>query len=91
MYSGQHVFCGSKAKITVGNVLPLKSIPEGSSVCNIEQYQGDRGVFARTSGSYAVIISHSDDDNKTKIKLSLLMLEPCLEFALEEVELKNQS
>jgi large subunit ribosomal protein L8e len=69
MYSGQHVFCGKKAKITVGNVLPLKSIPEGSSVCNIEKYQGDRGVFARTSGTFAVIVSHSDDDNKTKIKL----------------------
>jgi len=69
MYSGQHVFCGRKAQIAVGNVLPLRSIPEGSIVCNVEQYVGDRGSFARTSGSYAVIVSHSDEDNKTKIKL----------------------
>jgi len=69
MYTGMHVFCGKKAKITVGNVLPLKSIPEGSSVCNVEQYIGDRGSFARASGSSAVIVSHSDDDNKTKIRL----------------------
>lgn len=69
MYTGMHVFCGRKAKITVGNVLPLKSIPEGSSVCNVEQYLGDRGAFARTSGTSAVIISHSEDDNRTKIRL----------------------
>jgi large subunit ribosomal protein L8e len=30
---------------------------------------GDRGSFARTSGSYAIIVSHSDEDNKTKLKL----------------------
>jgi large subunit ribosomal protein L8e len=69
MYTGQHVFCGHKAKITVGNVLPLRSIPEGSQVSNIEQYIGDRGAFARTSGACAVIISHSDEDHKTKIRL----------------------
>ena len=69
MYTGQHVFCGRRAQISVGNVLPLKNIPEGSAVCNIEHYVGDRGVLAKTSGAYAIIVSHSEDDNKTKIKL----------------------
>jgi len=69
LYTGQHVFCGKKAQIAVGNVLPLKNMPEGSLVCNVEQYKGDRGSFARTGGSYAIIVSHSDDDNKTKLKL----------------------
>jgi large subunit ribosomal protein L8e len=69
MHTGQHVFCGRKAQIAVGNVLPLRSIPEGSIVCNVEQYMGDRGAFARTSGSYAIIVSHSDEENKTKLKL----------------------
>lgn len=69
MYSGQNIFCGRRAEINVGNVLPLKNIPEGSAVCNIEKYNGDRGVFAKTSGTYAIIVSHSDEDNKTKIKL----------------------
>ena len=67
MYSGQHIFCGKKAEISVGNVLPLKNIPEGSAVCNIEHYNGDKGVFAKASGTYAIIVSHSEDDNKTKI------------------------
>ncbi len=38
-------------------------------VCNVEQYMWDRGSFARASGTYAIIISHSDEDNKTKLKL----------------------
>ena len=69
MHTGQHIFCGKKAHIAVGNVLPIHTIPEGSLICNVEQYQGDRGAFAKTSGSYAIVISHSDEDNKTKIKL----------------------
>ena len=69
MHTGQHIFCGRKAQIAVGNILPLQQIPEGSLICNIEQYAGDRGAFAKTSGSFAIVVSHSDEDNKTKIKL----------------------
>jgi large subunit ribosomal protein L8e len=69
MHTGQHIFCGRKAQINVGNILPLNAIPEGSLVCNVEQYQGDRGSFAKTSGTYAIIVSQSDEDNKTKLKL----------------------
>jgi large subunit ribosomal protein L8e len=69
MHTGQHIFCGRKAQITVGNILPLNAMPEGSLVCNVEQYAGDRGAFAKTSGSYAIIVSQSEEDNKTKLKL----------------------
>jgi large subunit ribosomal protein L8e len=69
MHSGQHIFCGSKAAINIGNVLPLKQIPEGSIICNVEHYNGDRGCFAKASGTYAIIVSHADEDNRTKIKL----------------------
>ena len=69
MYSGQHIFCGKKAQIAVGNILPLNSVPEGSLVCNVEAKMGDRGTLAKTSGSYAIIVSQSEEDNKTKIKL----------------------
>lgn len=69
MYTGQHIFCGKKAQIAVGNVLPIHNIPEGSLICNVEQYSGDRGSFAKTSGSFAIIVSHSDEEHKTKIKL----------------------
>ena len=69
MHTGQHIFCGRKAQITVGNILPLNAMPEGSLFCNVEQYAGDMGAFAKTSGSYAIIVSQSEEDNKTKLKL----------------------
>ncbi len=42
----------------------LHSIP-----CRTKQYQSDRGSFAKASGSYAIIVSQSKEDNKTKLKL----------------------
>ena len=30
MYTGQAVYCGKKAEVGVGNVLPLRELPEGT-------------------------------------------------------------
>ncbi len=57
------------AKVAVGNVLPIHKIPEGTTVCNVELYSGDKGQFARASGTFATIIGHSEDGTKTRIKL----------------------
>jgi len=69
MYTGQFIYAGKKANLTVGNVLPVSSMPEGTIICNIEEKTGDRGSIARTSGTYATIIGHSVEDGKTRIKL----------------------
>ena len=76
MYTGQYIYCGSKgkhstkpAKVAVGNVLPIGKIPEGTTICNVELYPGDKGQFARTSGTFATIIGHSEDGSKSRIKL----------------------
>ena len=69
MYSGQFLYCGKKANLTVGNVLPLAAMPEGTIVCNVEEKPGDRGKVARASGNYATVIGHNHDDGKTRIKL----------------------
>jgi len=69
MYTGQFVYCGKKAVLTVGNVLPLSEMPEGTIVCNVESKKGDRGVLARTSGNYATIITQNPDEKKTRIRL----------------------
>ncbi|PVU92861.1 hypothetical protein BB559_003564 [Furculomyces boomerangus] len=69
MHTGQFIFCGKKASLVIGNVLPIGSLPEGTVVCNIEEKPGDRGSLARTSGNYATIIGHSHDEGKTRIKL----------------------
>jgi len=69
MYTGQFVYCGRKAALTIGNVLPVGQMPEGSIICNVELKVGDRGSLARCSGNYATIISHSDDGERTRIRL----------------------
>jgi len=43
MYTGQFIYCGKKATLAIGNVLPLEAMPEGTLVCNVEQKVGDRG------------------------------------------------
>jgi len=69
LHTGQYIYCGKKADLFVGNVLPLGSMPEGTIVSNVEARVGDRGVLARASGNYATIIGHSDDGSKTRLKL----------------------
>merc|ERR1712008_482339 len=69
MYTGMFVYCGKKAQLVVGNVLPLKSVPEGTIVCNVECKVGDRGSFARGSGTFAVVISHDDEKGTTRLRL----------------------
>ena len=34
-YSGQYIFCGRKATVSTGNVLPVNQISEGTTICNI--------------------------------------------------------
>jgi len=69
MYTGQYVYCGKKAELFVGNVLPLGEMPEGTIVSNVESVSGDRGALARASGNYSTIIGHSDDGLRTRLKL----------------------
>ena len=68
MYTGQFIYCGKKAEMTVGNVLPLSSLPEGTVICNVEEKPGDKGAFARASGTSSQIIGHTED-GKTRIRL----------------------
>ena len=69
MFTGQSVFCGQKAPLAVGNVLPLGNITEGCIVCNVEAKNGDRGTIARASGDYCIIISHNPDTGRSRLKL----------------------
>jgi large subunit ribosomal protein L8e len=65
----QFIYCGKKAALSVGNVMPLASMPEGSIVCNVEHRVGDRGTFAKASGDYAIVIAHNPDTGLTRVKL----------------------
>ena len=69
MYTGQFIYAGKRANLTVGNILPLGSMPEGTIVSNVEEKVGDRGALGRTSGNYVIVIGHNVDEGKTRLKL----------------------
>ncbi|KAI6785753.1 uncharacterized protein J7T54_006092 [Emericellopsis cladophorae] len=69
MYTGQFIYVGKRAALTVGNVLPVGEMPEGTVVTNVEEKIGDRGTLGRTSGNYITIVGHNPDEGKTRIKL----------------------
>jgi large subunit ribosomal protein L2 len=64
---GQNVELGVQASVKIGNVIPIGSIPEGITVCNIELQPGDGGRLARSSGSYATITSHTPEGTVLKM------------------------
>jgi len=50
---GQEIMTGGGIEAEVGNTLPLRDIPQGTLVHNVELYPGRGGVFARAAGTYA--------------------------------------
>lgn len=54
---GSEVANGSGVSVKIGNILPLKDIPEGTAVYNIESSPGDGGKFVRSSGAFAKVFS----------------------------------
>ncbi len=54
---GQTVSSGPAADILLGNALPLKNIPAGTVVHNIELRPGKGGQMARSAGSQAQLVS----------------------------------
>ncbi|MBS9335535.1 50S ribosomal protein L2 [Fructobacillus sp. M1-13] len=55
---GDKIQSGSDADIKIGNALPLKNIPEGTLVHNIELKPGKGGQLARSAGASAQVLGH---------------------------------
>jgi large subunit ribosomal protein L8e len=68
-YTGQFIYCGKKATLVVGNILPLSQMPEGTLICNVEEYPGDRGKISRCSGDYCTIVTHDFEKGTTRVRL----------------------
>jgi len=54
---GQKLMSGPTADILVGNALPLKNVPAGTMVHNIELRPGKGGQMARSAGTQAQLVS----------------------------------
>jgi len=59
--SGRTVVSGKAADILVGNALPLRNIPLGTEIHNIELKPGKGGQIARAAGTFAQLIAKDGD------------------------------
>lgn len=65
---GDVVVAGEKVDIKPGNALPLKNIPVGTVVHNVELKQGKGGQIARSAGTYVQLVGK--DQGYAQLRLS---------------------
>lgn len=54
---GQEIVSGPESDILTGNALPIKNIPLGTQIHNIELKPGKGGQMARSAGSFAQLVA----------------------------------
>lgn len=64
---GDAVITSPKASLTVGNRVPLKNVPVGYGIHNIELAPGRGGAIVRSAGSQAQVLAH--EEGYTQLKL----------------------
>jgi large subunit ribosomal protein L2 len=65
---GDSLMAGTSAEIKTGNALPVKNIPLGTIIHNIELRPGQGGIIARSAGAYAQLVAK--DGNLCQVKLA---------------------
>ncbi|GAA4890883.1 50S ribosomal protein L2 [Ferrimonas pelagia] len=55
--AGDAIMSGAEADIKAGNALPMRNIPVGSTVHNVELKPGKGGQLARSAGAYVQIVA----------------------------------
>jgi len=58
---GDTITAGSDAEMKIGNALPLKSIPTGTAIHNIELNRGKGGQLVRSAGGVAQLMAKEGD------------------------------
>src|SRR5579862_4096636 len=58
---GDRLMSGPEAEIRVGNALPLRNIPTGTVIHNIELYPGRGGQMVRSAGGVAQLMAKEGD------------------------------
>lgn len=72
--AGDKIISSEKADIKVGNTIPLKNIPTGTIVHNIEMKIGKGGQIARSAGSYAQLVGKDGGYAQLKLRSGELRL-----------------
>jgi large subunit ribosomal protein L2 len=73
---GDTLISGPNAEIRVGNALPVKNIPLGTIIHNIELRPGEGGKLARSAGAYAQLVAKEEKLCQIKLASSEVRLIP---------------
>ena len=68
VHVGDTLLSGAGSEIKVGNALPVKNIPLGTILHNIELRPGQGGILARSAGAYAQLVAK--DEKLCQLKLA---------------------
>ncbi|ASQ91351.1 50S ribosomal protein L2 [Prosthecochloris sp. GSB1] len=64
---GDTVESGEKVEVKAGNTMPLRNIPLGTDVHNVEMKAGKGGQMVRSAGSFAVLAAKEGDHATLKL------------------------
>lgn len=67
LHVGSTIISGADADITVGNALPLRQIPPGTPIHNIELKKGKGAQMVRSAGSSAIVMAK--EKNYAQVRL----------------------
>ncbi|ASZ08886.1 50S ribosomal protein L2 [Mesoplasma chauliocola] len=70
MKVGMKIVASENADIKIGNAAPLKNIPEGTLVHNVELKPGKGGQMARSAGTSVQILGKDDDGKYVTLRLT---------------------
>lgn len=65
---GDTVVSGARVDVKPGNAMPLKNMPVGTIIHNVEMRVGKGGQIARSAGAYAQLVGR--DNGKAQIKIT---------------------
>jgi len=74
--SGDKIVSSSSADIKIGNCLPLKNIPVGTTVHNVEMKPGKGGQIARSAGSSVDLVGKDAGYAQIKLRSGELRIVP---------------
>ncbi|MBN8544372.1 MAG: 50S ribosomal protein L2 [Alphaproteobacteria bacterium] len=75
---GDVVVSGEKADIKPGNAMPLKNIPIGTIVHNVEMKPGKGGQIGRSAGAYVQLVGKDSGYAQLKLRSGELRMVPAL-------------
>lgn len=66
--AGAQLMSGSEAPIKVGNALPLRNIPVGSTICCVEMMPGKGAQMARAAGTSVQLLAREGDYAQLRLR-----------------------